>query len=436
MISKVKDFLNKRFIKNVLVLVTGTAAAQAITMATAPVITRLYGPEAFGVMGTFNALVSVIVPIAALTYPIAIVLPKQEKEAKAIFKLSILISFILSIFIFIILLLFKDSIAILLNMEHISNYFYLLPIVIVFSGFMQVMTQWLIRIKEFTINAKATVIQSLIVNLSKIGVGLFLPIAQVLIFFTAISNGLRGLLMYIISNRQVNRLNIIKLFKSKGNIKEVAKKHKDFPLYRAPQDLLFALQQSFPIILLTSFFGPIATGYYTISRSVLSMPTLLIGKAVADAFYPRASETFNRGEDISSILIKSTLGLLVVGLVPFGVIIAFGPTIFAFVFGSDWYSAGEYARWIALWSYTTLINRPSIMTLPVLNAQRFHLIYTIILAIVNLIALIIGFKVFNSDVMSVALFSLSGAIANIFLISITIRLSKTIKVTKGQSKYS
>lgn len=436
MISKVKDFLNKRFIKNVLVLVTGTAAAQAITMATAPVITRLYGPEAFGVMGTFNALVSVIVPIAALTYPIAIVLPKQEKEAKAIFKLSILISFILSIFIFIILLLFKDSIAILLNMEHISNYFYLLPIVIVFSGFMQVMTQWLIRIKEFTINAKATVIQSLIVNLSKIGVGLFLPIAQVLIFFTAISSGLHGLLMYIISNRQVNRLNIIKLFKSKGNIKEVAKKHKDFPLYRAPQDLLFALQQSFPIILLTSFFGPIATGYYTISRSVLSMPTLLIGKAVADAFYPRASETFNRGEDISSILIKSTLGLLVVGLVPFGVIIAFGPTIFAFVFGSDWYSAGEYARWIALWSYTTLINRPSIMTLPVLNAQRFHLIYTIILAIVNLIALIIGFKVFNSDVMSVALFSLSGAIANIFLISITIRLSKIIKVTKDQSKYS
>lgn len=59
--------------------------------------------------------------------------------------------------------------------------------------------------------------------------------------------------MYIFTKKD------IKLKKNLGKndinkIIDVAKKHKDFPIYRAPQDFLFALQQSFPIVLLTSFF--------------------------------------------------------------------------------------------------------------------------------------------------------------------------------------
>ena len=46
---------------------------KAITMAFSPVITRLYGPDAFGMLGTFTATLAVVTPSAALTYPIAIV---------------------------------------------------------------------------------------------------------------------------------------------------------------------------------------------------------------------------------------------------------------------------------------------------------------------------------------------------------------------------
>ena len=42
---------------------TGTAGAQAISMAFAPLITRIYGPEAFGVLGTFMALLPVNFPV-------------------------------------------------------------------------------------------------------------------------------------------------------------------------------------------------------------------------------------------------------------------------------------------------------------------------------------------------------------------------------------
>ncbi|MBO1928615.1 hypothetical protein J4731_01440 [Providencia rettgeri] len=49
-----------------------------------PIITRLYGPEVFGILGTFTAILTVITPIAALTYPIAIVLPKSDAMLKVL----------------------------------------------------------------------------------------------------------------------------------------------------------------------------------------------------------------------------------------------------------------------------------------------------------------------------------------------------------------
>src|SRR5699024_8009724 len=90
--NRLIKFSKKPFVRNVIILASGTAAAQIIAMALSPIITRLYGPEAYGLMGTFMAIVSIVAPIAALTYPIAIVLPKSDQDAKGIIRLSILIT--------------------------------------------------------------------------------------------------------------------------------------------------------------------------------------------------------------------------------------------------------------------------------------------------------------------------------------------------------
>src|SRR5699024_8839821 len=217
--------------------------------------------------------------------------------------------------------------------------------------------QWLIRTKQFTINARATFYQSLIVNISKVGIGYWHPVAQVLIFFTAIANGLRGIMMYVFSKKPKAYIEDNEDFNS-PRMKDVAKKHYDFPLYRAPQDLLDSFQQSFPVVLLTMFFGPAATGFYTIGRTVLRLPTNLIGKAVGDVFYPRIAEAANKNEDMAKLIKKGTMALAAVGIVPYGLVVLFGPILFSFVFGSEWETAGEYARWIALWSYFALMNRP------------------------------------------------------------------------------
>lgn len=419
----IKNIVENKFIRNVIIVASGTAGAQAITMIFSPIITRMYGPEAFGVMGTFSAMINIIIPIAALTYPIAIVLPKRHEEAKVIMRLSMLVASVLFMLSLLIIILFKESITSLFSLDDISVYLYFVPFVIIFASFMQIMEQWLIRTKQFSINARATLYQSLIANVGKVSFGYFHPVASILIFFTAISNGLRGLMMYVFSKNPKYFTDEEKSTKA-IELKSTAKKYYDFPVYRAPQDLLDSFQQSFPVVLLTMFFGPAATGFYTIGRTVLRLPSNLIGKAIGDVFYPRIAEAYNNKEDIVKIIKKATFALSLVGIIPYGMVILFGPFLFSLVFGPEWVTAGEYARWIALWSFFGLMNRPSIRTLPVLNAQRFHLFFTLIITIIKLLIIILSYYIFESDIVAIALFCMSGVISNVLLIYITLKLSK------------
>ena len=76
------------FIRNVLVVMSGTAMAQAIGFALTPIISRLYSPLDFGVFGSFNAVLTVIVAGVTLDYTQAIMLPKQKEDAINLFMLS------------------------------------------------------------------------------------------------------------------------------------------------------------------------------------------------------------------------------------------------------------------------------------------------------------------------------------------------------------
>ena len=422
--KKIRRLSASKFLKNITIMVSGTLGAPVITLVLSPVIARLYGPEAFGIMGTFNSIINIIVPIAALTYPIAIVLPKNDLEAKLLVRLSLYIAVSISLLTFVILLAFNQVIIDTFNLNDLSNYLFLLPIAILFSAFMQVSEQWLIRTKQFTVNARVLLLQSLMINGSKVSIGFFYPFASVLVFFTVLSNGLKAFMLLIYSEKSKC---MFEKNKKKNQIKEykkIAKKYYDFPVYRAPEVFINSISNSLPVLILSSFFGVASAGFYTIGRTVLSIPTRIIGKAVGDVFYPHITEVANKGKDVSRIIIKATCAMAGIGIVPFGLIILFGPKIFSLVFGNEWVIAGEYARWIALWSYFAFINRPSVHALPVLKAQKFHLIYTIIMLISRVIALTYGYLIYSDDLISVALFSITGSILNLGLILITIKISK------------
>jgi len=400
-----------RFARNVAMVAAGTAGAQAITMAFSPVVTRIYGPEIFGLFGTFMAIVAVAIPVAALAYPIAIVLPKDDRDALGLARLSAMLSVAVSLMIAVALWVGGDWLSVTLGAESVGGYLFLIPLAMLFAAWMQIAQQWLIRKKEFGVVARSAIVQSLILNGAKTGIGGLHPLSAVLIVLATLGPALHAALLFIGARRRYGAGATEAQGTSGATLKELAHRHRDFPFYRAPQNFINAASQSVPVLMLAAFFGPAAAGFYTIGQMVMGMPGTLIGKAVQDVFYPRITEAAHNGENLHQHIVRATGALLAIGIVPFGLVMLFGPWLFSFVFGEAWAVAGEYARWLALFFLFNFINKPSVASVPVLGIQRGLLIYELFSTGGKVVGLLVGVYWFDSDVWTVALFSVIGVIA-------------------------
>jgi len=416
-----KKLFTSKFVRNVALVATGTAGAQAITMAFAPIITRLYGPEPFGLLGTFQAILTVAMPIAALTYPIAIVLPKSDDDARGIAKLSARLALTMAILLAIIILVAGDFIVNLLSLQAIAGFLLLIPLAMFFNALQQIMQQWLIRKNQFKVTARIAVSQSLILNSSKVGAGFFYPVGAILIVLATLGNALYAMQLWFGAKKWANSEGQIDRLKTKKvNLKTLAYKHRDFPYYRAPQVFLDGISQGLPVLMLASFFGPTSAGFYTLGRTVLGLPSTVIGNAVGQVFYPRIAQAANNNENLTRLIIKATLLLAAVGFIPFFIVVIFGPILFSFVFGEEWRMAGEYASWLALWLYFMFMNRPANHAIPVLDVQKFYLIFTVITLGIRLGSLYYGLILFGDALKAIVLFSIVGVFINIAIILIVI----------------
>ena len=425
--EKIQNISRRPLVRNVGVVAVGTALAQAVAMAFSPLITRLYGPDAFGVLSVFMSLLTILAPVAALTYPIAIVLPKFDADAIALSRLSLVTALLLSLITGLALLLFGTYITGFLNIETIKPYLYLIPVAMFLSALLQIAQQWLLRRQQFSFTSKMGVLQAIMVNSLKLGAAFFSPVAASLIFITTIGNGLHAAMLSRKLTREYAMMFRTKLRKSAVTIKSIALKYKDFPLFRSPQMLINSISQSLPVLILTTYYGPASAGFYGIGRTVLGRPSQLIGKSVSDVFYPRAAQAGQNGEDITKLLVKSTAMMALVGFLPFAIVSAVGPWLFSLVFGAEWDVAGRYAQWMSLWLYFAFLNRPAVSIIPVIKQQQFFLYYEVISSILRASALVAAFHLYASDVYMIAAFSLAGVALNIFLISYVIWKTRQIK---------
>lgn len=434
--SRLQQISKSHFIRNVAIVATGAAGAQAITIGFTPIITRMYSPEAIGVVGTFTAALAAISPLATLSYPNAIVLPKEDHEALALVKLSIGIALVTSLITAIVITLFKEPIIKTADLQQAESFLLLIPAAMMLSAIFSTASQWIIRRKLYKINAKISILQAALINIAKVAVGAVAPLASSLVMITIAGNAIHTAMLYAGIKLEGKTTNSETEKKETTTIKckTAAWKYRDFLFYRTPEIALGEASQSLPIILLTSCFGASAAGHYVLGRLVLSAPSALIGRAVGDVIYPRIAETYNNKETITRLVMRSTATLFTIGIIPFGTIFIFGPWLFTFVFGDNWVMAGEYARWLSLWLLFMLANPPATKALTVLGAQKIQLLLAITTITLRAAALLAGYFVFKNDIIAIALFGVTGAIVNIFLITIAIRKCVTHDKAIGETQ--
>jgi O-antigen/teichoic acid export membrane protein len=370
------------FARGVSVLVGGTASAQVLLVLAAPLLTRLYSPEDFGLLAVYAGLLALVGVVSSLRYELAIPLPEDDREAANIAVLSLLLVAVSTLVSALLVLLFGDVIAGALGVPRLADYFWLLPVGVLLGGAYKVFNYWAVRTKRFTTIAGTTLRQAL---------------ATIAIQLAAFKLGVLALLFGQVAGQSVGtaRLGRPALatppFKqvSWNGVGQAAGRYRRFPFFSTWEGLFNTAGLQLPPLMFAMIFGPVAAGLYSLANRVLSLPMSLVGTAIGQVFFSNAAEARRTGE-LGPLVSRLHAKLAHIGLPPTLLLLLLGPDIFALVFGAEWRQAGEFARWMAPWLYLVFVSSPLSTLFAIMEHQRQGLAFQVILLIARVLAILIG----------------------------------------------
>ena len=153
---------SNHFLKNVITLLSGTVLAQAIPILISPILTRIYSPEEIGVYTIFFSTVNILAILSTARLEQAILIPKHKKDSYNLVRLSLVFSIIVSLFVLLVLLIFKNKIGNFLGLSSLSNWILLIPFTSFFLAAFQTYNYWLNRNDNYLSISKGKVYQGVI----------------------------------------------------------------------------------------------------------------------------------------------------------------------------------------------------------------------------------------------------------------------------------
>jgi O-antigen/teichoic acid export membrane protein len=396
------------FVPNVLVMLTSTGLAQLLTVCFSPVLSRLYGPGDFGLYGTFLSLSGVITAAVTLQFSEALMLPENDNRATGVFWAATWATVTITALTAICCIIFYPWLI-----ANLGGLLWLLPVAALFAGMNQTLAAWCARRKLFTRSAAAQVARSVGANSVQMAAGAMTWGAGGLIAGGLAGDLLSGLGLGYLVSRQDGPL--LRSAATKNHVISAVDEHKDFVLYSTPQNVLNAVSQGAPVILLIHYFGAAVGGLYAFGFRVLQLPMSLVLAPLRQVLFQRLSEVQSHHGDLRGLFVESTTMLLGLSILPASIGFLLAPWVFGIVFGSQWVEAGEYARWLLVWLVPGFCNLPAMLAGRILRQQRNLMLFDLFLLISRLGALVIG-GLYLSALQTIVFFSLVGAVFNTFLI--------------------
>lgn len=376
----------------------GTGLAQALPIAVSPILTRLYSPEEFGVFAFFLAITAIAAVPVTGRYELAIMLPKEDKDAINIMLFSLFLSFILSALLLVAVFLFGEQFSLLVSSPEIFPWLYWVPCSTLLTGIYQSLNYWGNRKAHYSRLATSRVFQSGVSSLGQLGAGYSQTGVAGLVggqllgqFFSAT---ILTRLIYKDDKGLLKCVNITKMISQ-------AKKYRRFPKY-----LIFAhgfntASAQILVVLLSALFGSAIAGLYMLTQRVLGAPISLVAGALGDVFRQEASHSYAHKGECLAIYRKTFKRLLLISVVPFLIFFFIAPELFSLIFGEEWRVAGEYAKILTPMFFLRFVTSPLSAMFVIAEKQRLDLLWQMVLFAATTSAVLLGH--YFSDV-KIALF--------------------------------
>jgi O-antigen/teichoic acid export membrane protein len=308
-------------------------------------------------------------------------LPKKDEHSFLLYRFAYLISMVVLIIVAIVFLF--------LIVSGIGNefdwWFYLFTILgTSFVIIINVGTSWSVRMGQYPIISRHKIVNSLVANLLKWLFAFFHLSAFGLILAT--------LFGYFLSSLEFafNFKKIRSKFKSSISNKKTRSlmlEHKEFPTLNLPHVFVDNGRDMLIATIIFTYYSVGIYGSFNHSYTMLRIPLMLVGVALGQVFYNKASELYNQNKSIMPLLTRMLFLLSALSIVPFSILFFYGEPIFIFIFGPNWGQAGAYSETMSVWLLFNFILSP-ITALPlILGKQKVAFLFGIISSLLQVLPL-------------------------------------------------
>lgn len=363
---------------------SGSALAIFFPIISAPIVARLYNPEAFGVYAVFFSLATILSAISSLELRhVAMLEPTREAGAHGV-QLALMAVVLFSTCLWGILYLLPSNWLEQAFGAGVVPYLIWLPLTVFLMGVSQILYTWASREKAFSFLGRNKVILGGATMVLQIGIGLTRPGPIGFIIANLLGLLLANFLLVrlFLSGRQNLSIN----FGLRSAVLQL-RCHFSLIVWTMPAMLVNTTSRFLPDLLINRFFGVAQLGQYSLAMRMLKLPISSLSSSVQQIFRQQSSEEFNKtGQCRGSFWRFFALTVMGAVLLIMPVILLM-PTVFPIIFGSQWNEAGTLVQAVAFLVMVRFVSSPLSYIWIVRGQQRLNFVWQIGMLGISLAAL-------------------------------------------------
>jgi O-antigen/teichoic acid export membrane protein len=345
-------------------LLLSSVTSQLVPVMAMPVLSRLFSPHEFGVLGVYLATIAVLSVAGCLRLEHGVLIEPDENDAGALARLCMRLCAGMGVLTLVVLVALHGA-GLQPQAIGLSTvaYYAIAPGMAV-SACVQLQSVRLLRASNTTQLARGRIIQALATSGLGIAAGLMSGSADVLVLATLTGQCVG---VWVLRSPTTPSAG----YRSSGELWE---RNRRFPLFTLPSDLLSAGSAQLPMFFLAATYGPVATGIFLLAQRALLMPLSMVGAAVTDVFKSHAAKRHDSPTGSRSLTLQTMGGLAVVSVIPCLVVIFWAPPLFVAVFGAEWRDAGTVCQLLAVAAFVRLVATPISYNFYLAGRQREDLL--------------------------------------------------------------
>ncbi len=343
--------------------------AQAVSVLTAPVLSRLYSPSDFGTSALFGTITGYITTVACMSYQTGMASQESEDRADRLLLASIYSLVSITFAIFVILYVTRSYVFGAIKAPQLEQMVYVFPLAVIMSGSYSLLSGWATRRRLFDDIASTRISQSVAGALTGISIGI-LKLGPIGLITNGIVSGSWGVrrLWKTYSRMKCSFVSASPF----DHVKWAFSSNKEIVLFGTLQMLVNSMGVSLPVLFIGAYYTSEDVGYFSLASRMVSLPMTLLGAAIAQDMLGRFSSTYFIDKEQAITLwyrtaYKLRLVAAVVALFCLGL-----PWVIPIVFGHRWVGAGTMALAMGLFAAVQMMVSPLSSVVFVLRKQKQH----------------------------------------------------------------